>query len=773
MLWHEGRFDISWPENARAVGCIFRLRLHDGKHFYNLESSALAPASVEETDVIGEGPLVCEGRRLSLCYQVDVPAVHFCWQATLCAGRPYLILTMTLTNLGKKALTLREAVPWEVRYPSGDLALPGLKHLWNAYIEGWQSWSFSGSVAEFQRQPHSRWTRFNHSAFAGGVDYPTAHGHFISHGVAVLSSRTNPAATLIAGFLRQHQHFGVVEIRRRPDRPPDMALRILGDNTLIPPGATWQSEPAYLEVYGGARREPLQTYAELAGQFGEARSLTRSVPVGWSSERRQDRGRRESEILRNLDAVVQLATKAPLDLVQIDEDYQGNEGNWRANNGFSHGLAWLAEQIQAVDKMPGLWLAPFTIAPHASLVRTHPDWILRRPDGKPVNVSAAHGHSAHALDVTNPDVQAWTQKIIRQAVSWGYRFLKLDNLYAAALPGKHCRSGLSRAQIAYQAYHLLREAAGEETFLLGCSVPLGSAVGVFDAVRVGPDVAPHWLPRRYGLAFPFRREWEMPSLRNALRNAVARSVYHRRLWLNDPATLILRRRHSSLTDEEMRTLLTVVGLSGGLVIDSDDLSQMSEREQAWLAALLPPLQEGAVPLELMQTAKPNLYALHLRRPWGEGHRLALLNWDDEKRTHTLELGPLGLDWQQPYHLFEFWSGRYYQVTDGYVILSDLPPHSARLFAIQPLAPEPQLLATTFHLSMGGEVDGWKRFAGGILAHISLGRQAAGALIISCPSGCRLRATQSGDTLPVESVSEHVYAVSLTVDGAAEVELRWA
>ncbi len=775
IAWHDGRCDLVWADDLRLSGGMFRLRLHDSGNEYALDSQHLTLSSSEVVPFAGAWPWPgCSGHRLNRCYRSMAPPLRVCWQADRCIGMNFLLIAMTVTNLSDGPLYLDQLVPWAVIAPAGRIVLPGLRDHWNAFLDGWQSWSFSGSVAEFQRQPRSHWPRFTQSIFEdAGAEYPTEKGHFLSHGIALVSSRVNPAATLVAGFARQFRHFGVVEMQRRSGAPPDCWLRALGDGVALAPGASWSCEPAYLELFRGDRREPLAQFAELAGRLGNARSLHAQVPVGWGSWYERGQAVTEEDIVRNLGAVVQLATDAPLNLVQIDDGYERQIGDWQTNEKFPHGLAWLAEQIRAAGKTPGLWLAPFIVHPSAALVQAHPEWILRDEKGKPVQAGFIRGRFAYALDATHPAVQSWGRTLVRQLVQWGYRFLKLDYLYAAALPGMHAQPAGTRAQIAHEAYQELREAAGDDVFLLGCGVPLGPAVGVFDAVRIGPDVAPRWLPKQYGLTFPFRREREMPSLRNAMRNVLTRSVYHRRLWLNDPDNLVLRQHDSVLTDEEVRTQLTIAGLSGGLVLAGDDLPRLSKARQALLATLLPPQPERGVPLELLEHEMPMLYALHLRRPWGDGHRLALFNWDDKKRTHTLELGPLGLDWQRSYHLFEFWSGQYHLVTKGYVILNNLPPHSARLFAIQPLADMPQLLATTFHVSMGGEVDGWQPTANGVAVHLSLGRRVEGALILACPENCHPSGSQAGRTLLVEQVATGIYAVSGTIDGDGAWRLRWA
>ena len=51
---------------------------------------------------------------------------------------------------------------------------------------------------------------------------------------------------------------------------------------------------------------------------------------------------------------------------------------------------------------------------------------------------------------------------------------------------------LTPAQRVRAGYEAMRRGAGDDTFILGCGVPLANVVGVVDANRIGQDVAPLW-----------------------------------------------------------------------------------------------------------------------------------------------------------------------------------------------------------------------------------------------------------------------------------------
>jgi alpha-galactosidase len=145
-------------------------------------------------------------------------------------------------------------------------------------------------------------------------------------------------------------------------------------------------------------------------------------------------------------------------------------------------------------------------------------------------------------------VLAYLAELIGQIVEWGYGFLKLDFLFAGAIPGR--RHELLAREAAYRrGIEAIRDAAGDETYLLGCGAPIVPSLGVFDAIRVGPDVAPYW---ENTLAHHLNVHTE-PST----REAIATSIH--RLWLQpliglDPDVVYFRSRQQMLSAAQQRLL---------------------------------------------------------------------------------------------------------------------------------------------------------------------------------------------------------------------------
>jgi alpha-galactosidase len=381
------------------------------------------------------------------------------------------------------------------------------------------------------------------------------------------------------------------------------------------------------------------------------------TPSGWCSWYFYYNRVGERDILANL---VALQTgDYRVDYVQIDDGFQSATGDWLTpNEKFPRGMRFLADRIRDAGFRPGLWLAPLVMHRDSRVLAEHPEFALRDAAGEIIWSEIWLGPCA-ALDCTNPDAQAWLYDTVRTVVrDWGYSLLKLDALAFACHAGARYHATGTAAANLRAGLATIRAAAGDDTFLLGCSCPFGPAVGIVDAMRVGPDVEARW--------FAGTR----PSVRHALRLSLQRFWMHRRLWLNDPDCLTVRERESTLTADEARFLATGVALSGGLTVLSDDLAALPPERATIARRVLPSSGVAARPLDLFERETPAIWRL----PRVDGDVIALLNWDDAPIDLNVRLDPSGGDRQA----VERWSEQPRAIADGHLDEREIAPHSARV-----------------------------------------------------------------------------------------------
>ncbi len=252
------------------------------------------------------------------------------------------------------------------------------------------------------------------------------------------------------------------------------------------------------------------------------------------------------------------------DVLQVDDGWQLSIGDWEANAKFPAGMQDLADRIKATGRKAGLWLAPLIALRSSRMFREHADWFLRDESGRPVSAGFNWGEPIHALDSTHPEAREWLARLMKRVRQWGFDYLKLDFLYAGALPGK--RHGDLPRELAYRSgLELMRKALGEDAFLLACGAPIVPSLGLCDALRAGPDVAGEWENHRDAILL---RNPTTPSVRNAIRTTL------HRLWLKslvqlDPDAAYFRSVECSLTSEQKALLKALC-----LICDSKSTSDL-------------------------------------------------------------------------------------------------------------------------------------------------------------------------------------------------------
>jgi alpha-galactosidase len=239
----------------------------------------------------------------------------------------------------------------------------------------------------------------------------------------------------------------------------------------------------------------------------------------------------------------------PFDVLQVDDGWQVAIGDWEPNVKFPSGMEALADKIRATERTPGLWLAPLLVVPSSRLYRQHPDWLLRDPDGKLVSAGFNWGEPLYALDTTHPQALDWLRALMKQVRAWGFDYLKLDFLYAGALPGKHHRY-MPREAAYRQGLQVMRDAMGMDAYFLTCGAPIISSLGLCDALRIGPDVAGEWESYRDATLL---YNPTTPGTKNAVRTTLNR-LWLKSLVATDPDVTYFRSQHNSLTAKQKRLL---------------------------------------------------------------------------------------------------------------------------------------------------------------------------------------------------------------------------
>ncbi len=719
----EGTFSIARGRSAMVRDAIARVELEDGTI---ISSAGLAWQMAERPRRFEDGHGT--GVR-ALLRSAAGAALRLALEVCVYDAQPFALLRLGVENGSRKT---RRARSLSVATERGGLALAATANRWRWFRHGWQSWTPTASISAGQQDLDVR------PPVDGPVAPPAGRGELASEEVAALLD-LETGKTLLLGFVTARRQW--TQVRLHASRREIEAVAF-ADGASLRPGETLWSERLLVEIADEA--EPaFERYAEALGREMGAR-VPGAAPVGWCSWYYFFTQVSEEDVLRNLRFLQEHRERLPVQFVQIDDGYQTNIGDWTTTNErFPRGMAPLAREIKDAGFIAGLWLAPFLAGETSRLYAEHPDWTIAGEDGKPALAMRNWNQECYGLDCTNPRAERWLRDLFREVTDgWGYEYVKIDFLYGGALAGRRHDRSASRIEAYRRGLEAVR-AGVSDRFVLGCGALIGPSVGIFDAQRIGPDVAPWWRFRRSRM----RREpgrpvvGGEPSTENAMRNIFARAWMHGRLWANDPDCLMARADRTKLTLPEVQSLGTAIALSGGAFLISDDMPRWPRERLDLVSSLLPPLGDAPVARDLLRESMPSTLEVEVRRSFESWRLVGRFNWPGRRATFATEL-PRGR-WQ----VFEFWEQRYLGEHEGSIALRDVPAHGVRLLALRKALQRPQLLGTTLHYSMGGcEVADtrWNARRRELRIDLVPAARNEGRVFVSVPRGYRFVEAMLGD-----------------------------
>ncbi|TGK04812.1 alpha-galactosidase [Leptospira semungkisensis] len=393
----------------------------------------------------------------------------------------------------------------------------------------------------------------------------------------------------------------------------------------------------------------LKSYFAELGKNLKVKLPETPVPTGWCSWYHYYTKISEKIILQNLKEL--RSKNLGLKVFQIDDGYQKEIGDWlETNDRFPGGMGLLSDAIQSEKLIPGIWLAPFLVRKKSKFFQKFPEAVLKDRDGNPVPAlwNPLWGADyTYTLDVTHPASKEFLTNVIRTFVKeYGYKYLKLDFLYSALLPGWTYDRDLSPHTRYMEAIRLIRKAAGKDVFLLGCGAPMLPSIGLFDAMRISCDVAPFWYREKVRILAKDRNGL---CTERALINDITRSSMHRTLWLNDPDCLLVRQKKNKMTEGQTKIMANIMSVSGGMLFVSDELALLSKERQALLQKALNLQAKCRTKTPLPIGLGPEFFPNAMYNPAGF---LGIWNPSDEKKEIQLSLF---FPWDKK-NTVDYWTG---------------------------------------------------------------------------------------------------------------------
>lgn len=336
-----------------------------------------------------------------------------------------------------------------------------------------------------------------------------------------------------------------------------------------------------IKIFGSAEKSS----SEYSTRFNQLQHLDSPI-FGWESWYNHYANINESLILEDLYALkstenlIKLSgTKHPV--FQIDDGWEKTLGDWDCNyTSFPSGLTCITQKISEENFIPGLWLAPFIIDSRSETAKQHPEWLLKNKKGKLIPAGfnplwGKHG-SFYALDLSQTEVLEHLDILMDKIINhWGFRYIKLDFLYAGMIDGCHKNSGAA-FEFYIKALKIitsrLQNNEGSPVCYLGCGVPFELSFQYLPLSRIGCDTYEHWENRLLK-----NLNWNgRNSAYLNLKDTIGHKMWDKIIFANDPDVIFIREDNCTLTREQKITIAENNIKYGSQIMYSDDPAKMTE-----------------------------------------------------------------------------------------------------------------------------------------------------------------------------------------------------
>ena len=472
----------------------------------------------------------------------------------------------------------------------------------------------------------------------------------------------------------------------------------------------------------------LEAYAdEIACQYDIQLKPQISGYCTWYSNKFGGAGTEEST-KAFADAAFEKLVPFGMSYFQIDDQWQlGQRKNGPGKNFTTHnpngpypsGMKPTAEYLNSKGLRAGIWFMPFSGNWDDPYYADKQDWFVKSAIDYPapgekntrrfsgINQSKGAPYETFwggtSLDMTDKNVEKYVHDEVDQiANKWGYKYFKYDGMWTAMaceqlyvndeyFPddlGLQIFDDMSKTnvQIYRKGLKMVRAAAGDDVFILGCNVSqnmrtMGASYGLVDAMRIGPDNGSNW----NGIcAGPVR--------------GTARYFYNGRVWYNDPDPVYVR---DSIPLSHAQLITSWAAVSGQLFAFSDWLPELSEERVNVLQRTIAPARlYTARPLDLFQSKLANIWKVTKDRSAGSNCQavFGLFNWDaNNPMTIDKTFEQLGLDPAATYVGFDFWANAFVPPFKQR-LTCEIPGGSCRILSLVKLEDKPVLVGTNRHVT---------------------------------------------------------------------------
>jgi alpha-galactosidase len=135
--------------------------------------------------------------------------------------------------------------------------------------------------------------------------------------------------------------------------------------------------------------------------------------------------------------LVDAAAECGIEEFVIDDGWQNNYGDWKVDKTkFPNGLKPVFDYIKSKGMKPGLWISVAAAMPKSNVYKNHPEWLVRKADGKPINLQNDYDKmyfgienwdsETHSMCMTTGWCNYIKNVIVDMVKDYGLEYIKAD-----------------------------------------------------------------------------------------------------------------------------------------------------------------------------------------------------------------------------------------------------------------------------------------------------------------------------------------------------------
>jgi len=615
-------------------------------------------------------------------------------------------------------------------------------------LSGWSVEKDLNKLIITTREPDS--TKWEFKITEGGLDISSSVNNGVITGIAPASEGRIPARVASQDNGVIYTSLGFVSAKNIYslfDRKTDILIRFPKESNLSRDTLNERLMDLFIPLVKGQEISLIPEYytekvglahyqrADFKPVYKQIPKRFSTAPTGWCSWYCYYMAPTEEDMVKETDALAKELKPYGSEYVQLDACYtRGKDASYLEWNkeSFPKGGKWLFQYIKDKGLKPGLWINVYgsNYANPESMDKYPEDFFLRDKDGNLSSACCTADTTVVRLDYTNPEViEKHLKPMFRTLVKdWGLKYLKdagwgtwMD--YYEENKERAYDSSIGSREAYRNVQSAIRDIMGPDNYITGCAMhEVGIGFGFFDGSRTGGDDYASWRGKRH---------WS-GGMQTFFKSLFGANYLNGIVWWSDPDNVMVR---DPLTLDEGKTIVSSIALTGQTYMIGDFVADFSKKRLenflsnklsiGWAKQypnLVKSLPEEKLdlykktmptmpitPIDLYPfrtepivcpdpTDFPKALDLKVNAKSGNYDVVAVYNWSDKKSQEIISFGEdLGLDHEKNYLIFDFWNHELVGTLKD-EIQATIPPHGVRVFVIRALSTNPQLLATSRHIT---------------------------------------------------------------------------